>query len=188
MKKLGFAVKKAMVVTAAATAAATALGGALLPGAEMTAEACSTYYTVTGTTYYLALRNGCSYNSKNEIGKLYNGETVEYIRNGKNGYWYVYSPRLNKYGYVNADYLTGGYSYDYDDYTYYYYGANDYTVSDTTYYLALRYECTYDSDNEIGKLYNGETVEYICNADNGYWYVYSPRLDMYGYVNSRFLK
>ena len=37
--------------------------------------------------------------------KLYDGDTVEYVNAGSNGYCYVYAPLLGKYGYVNQSYL-----------------------------------------------------------------------------------
>ncbi len=62
-------------------------------------------YYVTGTTYYLALRNAQSYDERNEIGKIYNGQEVQVISSGGT-YWYVYVPALGMKGYVNSGYLT----------------------------------------------------------------------------------
>lgn len=68
-----------------------------------------TYYLGTWTVHvdsgYLALRNAKAYDARNEIGKLYTGETVHVIDRSDADYWYVYAPSLGKYGYVNADYL-----------------------------------------------------------------------------------
>ena len=138
-------------------------------------------YTVTGTKNYLALRTAPAYDSRNEIGRLYNGETVTVQDTSNKTYWYVYSPKLGKSGYVNKRYLSGGgYSNNSGSY-------GTYTVRGTTNYLALRTEPAYDSRNEIGRLYNGETVT-VQNKGNGtYWYVYSPKLGMSGYVNSKYL-
>ena len=62
-------------------------------------------YTVKGVDQYLALRTACSYRRENEIGGLKNGEKVHFIMKGDNGYWLVYSPKLNSMGFVNANYL-----------------------------------------------------------------------------------
>ena len=144
-------------------------------------------YTVYGTTNYLALRTEAAYSTSNEIGKLYNGETVEYINSGKDGYWYVYSSKLNQYGYVNRDYLKA----EKEDTGIPAGGGNGkliYTVSGTSNYLALRSAAEYNAGNEIGKLYNGDTVEYVNAGSNGYCYVYAPLLGKYGYVNQSYLK
>ncbi|MEI3411846.1 MAG: hypothetical protein V8Q57_00360 [Blautia sp.] len=66
--------------------------------------------------------------------------------------------------------------------------CNTYRVNVPTGYLALRTEADYDSYNEIGELYSGDLVEvtdYKCPA--GYWYVYSPKYDTFGYVNNDYL-
>lgn len=54
---------------------------------------------------YLALRSHPSYDASNETGKLYNGDVVEVIRKDNDEYWWVYSSKLDKSGYVNRDYL-----------------------------------------------------------------------------------
>lgn len=164
--------------------------GLLLPGCfiedggnllSVTVKAAS-YYTVSGTANYLALRWVPGYDAGNEIGKLYNGESVEYLNSGNGSYWYVYSPKLGMPGYVNKKYLVAS------DFL-----SNPmplsggiYRVTGTTNYLALRSAATYDARNEIGKLYNGDTVE-VQNRSGSYWYVYSPQLGKYGYVNSKYL-
>ena len=137
-------------------------------------------YTVRVSKGYLALRSAKAYDSSNEIGELYTGDTVTVSDSSDPQYWYVYSPKLNKYGYVNKDYLSGGtatYSNTY---------SNTYptkTVSVATGYLALRSAKAYDTSNEIGELYSGETVQVIDSTDAQYWYVYSTKLGRYGYVN-----
>ena len=64
---------------------------------------------VRGTKNYLALRSRTVYSRKTEIGRLYNGEYVQIPKKGfqNNGYRYtlVYSPRLNRTGYVVAAYV-----------------------------------------------------------------------------------
>ena len=136
--------------------------------------------TVSVSKGYLALRSAKAYDSSNEIGQLYTGDTVTVSDSSDPQYWYVYSPKLNKYGYVNKDYLTGGTA------TY----SNTYptrTVSVATGYLALRSAKAYDTSNEIGELYSGETVQLIDSSDSQYWYVYSTKLGKYGYVNKDYL-
>ena len=54
-------------------------------------------------------------------------------------------------------------------------------------YLALRTAKAYDAQNEIGKLYTGDTVQLIDTSDSGYWYVYAPVLGKSGYVNKDYL-
>ena len=73
------------------------VGGQLLNG---------NYYTVTGTKNYLALRKECEYNDKNEIAQLRNGDKVQVIAEGTNGYVMV-DPGIGPgiVGYVNAKYL-----------------------------------------------------------------------------------
>ena len=61
-------------------------------------------------------------------------------------------------------------------------------------FLAIRSQPVYDASNEIGKLYNGEEVQIVGTPvytgrdyDPKYDVVYSPRLKVQGYVNSRFI-
>ena len=74
-------------------------------GQSHTVSAAGTTYKVIVSEGYLALRTAKAYDSRNEIGKLYTGETVEVIDASDSRYWYVYAPSLNMYGYVNANYL-----------------------------------------------------------------------------------
>ena len=131
--------------------------------------------TVRVDSGYLALRNAKAYDSRNEIGELYTGDTVQLIDCSDGTYWYVYSPKHNRSGYVNCNYLTGGSGYDTK------------TVRVETGYLALRTAKAYDSANEIGEMYTGETVQVISRDSGDYWYVYSPKLGRYGYTNKNYL-
>lgn len=101
--------------------------------------------------------------------------TVQLIDTSDATYWYVYSPKYAAYGFVNRNYLENETSYPIR------------TVSVAKGYLALRCAMVYDEDNEIGQLYSGDTVEVIDSSDSSYWYVYSPTLDRYGYVNKDYL-
>ena len=135
-------------------------------------------YTVRVETGYLALRTAQAYDYRNEIGKLYTGDTVEVIDSSDSGYWYVYSCKLDKYGYVNKDYLIAPVTVS----------GPKYYVTGTTYYLALRNAKAYDAANEIGKLHNGDYVYVQDTSDSTYWYVYAPQLNKYGYVNKNYLR
>ena len=140
-------------------------------------------YIAAGMNNYLALRSQMSSKSSNEIGKIHHGQPVEYIAAGNGPYCYVYAPTLGKFGYVNGDYLikvgsgNGNYGNSYPKYK----------VTGTSQYLALRKARNYDSSNEIGKLKNGQMVEYVESADSTYWFVYAPTLGKFGYVNKNYL-
>ena len=57
-------------------------------------------------TGWLALRTAPKYDPKNEIGQLYNGEEVQvYYDCTRNGYTWVYFPKLNKSGWVNSNFV-----------------------------------------------------------------------------------
>lgn len=144
-----------------------------LPVTAETSHAANTTYTVTVATGYLALRNAKAYDEKNEIGQLYTGETVEVTDSSGATYWTVYSPKLNKTGYVNRKYLACA--------------SDSKTVRVQSGYLALRTAKAYDSKNEVGELYTGDTV-YVANTDDlTYWLVYAPGLNKGGYVNKNYL-
>ena len=133
-------------------------------------------YTVSVSKGYLALRTAKAYDEKNEIGELYSGDTVQVQDTSDSTYWYVYSPKLNKSGYVNKNYLVGGAA-----------ASTNYTVSVSSGYLALRSAKAYDEKNEIGSLYSGDTVQVQDTSDSTYWYVYAPKLNKSGYVNRNYL-
>ncbi|MDO5132710.1 MAG: hypothetical protein Q4D81_06990 [Eubacteriales bacterium] len=128
---------------------------------------------------YLALRTAPKYDKKNEIGKLYTGDTVVECPTNRddNGYCYVYSPKLHKHGYVNADYIE--YKGEYD--------GRRMSVKVETGYLALRNAKAFKKSNEIGKLYTGEEVIILDDSDPDYWTVYAPTLYKTGYVNCDYL-
>ncbi len=152
----------------------------VFPSVTLSGKAASTTYRVVVSSGYLALRNDTAYSASNEIGKLYTNDTVELCDMTTSTYWFVYSPKHDKYGYVNKDYLTpvttSAPIY-----------SSSYTVSVSSGYLALRSAKAFDASNEIGKLYNGDTVQVQDTSDSTYWYVYSPKLGQYGYVNKNYL-
>ena len=162
-----------------------------VPGTTQEAEASCNTYRVNVVTGYLALRTDTSYNSGNEIGELYSGDLVEVMDyTGATGYWYVYSPKYGRNGYVDSRYLvidsTPSYSYSNTTSTSY----SSYptkTVRVEKNYLALRNAKAFDSANEIGKLYTGEVVNVIDSSDSTYWWVYSSKLGKEGYVNKNYL-
>ena len=62
--------------------------------------------TVSVSSGYLALRTAPSFDASNEIGQLYSGDTVLVTGSQSNGsYVWVYSPKYNTNGYVNAGFL-----------------------------------------------------------------------------------
>lgn len=146
-------------------------------------------YTVSVAKGYLALRTAKAYDSRNEIGELYSGDTVTVQDTSDGTYWYVYSPKYGKYGYVNRNYLyySGGPVYNPNPAPVYTGYGTTYTVSVAKGYLALRTAKAYDSSNEIGELYSGDTVSVQDTSDGTYWYVYSPKYGRYGYVNKNYL-
>ena len=139
----------------------------------------ATTYTVNVSKGYLALRSDKSYNSSNEIGQLYTGDTVEVYDSSHTYYWYVYAPKQGKFGYVDKDYLVSAASTaSYCDIR---------TVNVAKGYLALRNAKAYNASNEIGQLNTGDTVEVCDSSDAAYWYVYAPTLGKFGYVNKDYL-
>ena len=146
-------------------------------------------YRVNVASGYLALRNAQCYDVSNEIGKLYNTDTVDVV-NYSGTYWYVYSPKYGCNGYVDSRYLvidsTPSYSYSNTTSTSYSsYPAK--TVRVEKNYLALRSAKAYDAANEIGRMYPGETVYVMDSSDDAYWTVYSPTLGKTGYTNKNYL-
>ena len=156
----------------------------VFPGGTVEVMATGETYTVSVATGYLALRTAMAYDSRNEIGALYSGDIVCFQSVGDSTYWYVYAPKLGKYGYVNKNYLIGGGSPSPSTPTP---GGTAYTVSVAKGYLALRTAMAYDSRNEIGALYSGDVVYYQSTGNSTYWYVYSPKYGKYGYVNRNYL-
>ena len=136
-------------------------------------------YTVKVDSGYIALRNAKAYDSTNEIGRLWTGDAVQVIDSSDSQYWYVYAPTLGKYGYVNKDYLKGSSSSVPS--------SGNYGVRVQSGYLALRNAKAFDYNNEIGKLWTGDTVQVIDTSDSQYWYVYAPTLGKYGYVNKDYI-
>lgn len=135
-------------------------------------------WTVKVKSGYLALRNQAAYNDSNEIGRLNTGDMVQVKDTSDSNYWYVYVPQLDKTGYVDKDYLTGGSEVTYPTMT----------VQVEKGFLALRSAKAYDKNNEIAQLNTGDTVEIIEKEDSTYWYVYVPKLGKEGYVDKNYLK
>lgn len=126
---------------------------------------------------YLALRTEKAYDAANEIGELYTGDIVEVKKISNSKYWYVYVPSLEKFGYVDKEYLKYNAGKD----------TETKTVSVEKGYLALRTARAYDAANEIGELYTGDEVEVLDSSGKEYWYVYAPSLNKVGYVNKDYL-
>ena len=143
-----------------------------------TKAAAGTTFKVKVTDGYLALRSEKAFDKGNEIGQLNTGDTVQVKDTSNDQYWYVYVPQLDKTGYVDRNYLTGGSGTT----------TPSMTVKVESGYLALRSTKAYDKDNEIAQLNNGDTVEVIEKKDSTYWYVYVPKLGKEGYVDKNYLK
>ena len=136
---------------------------------------------------YLAIRSAKAFDSSNELGQMGTGWVVYVVDKSTGQYWYCYSPDLGVYGYVNSDYLV---TYNPNTET----PRNDYTVWSVRVekgYLALRNSAASGSGNIIGELYTGNTVyvysDSYVNFTDTYWYVYSPTLNMWGYVDSNYI-
>ncbi len=148
----------------------------------------TTYYAKVEKNY-LAIRSGKSYDSSNELGRLYTGDTVYVVDSSTGQYWYCYSPYLGIYGYIDSGYLVTNKPSGSN----YYSGSNNYTVwtvDNVKNYLALRTSPAYNASNEIAKLYVGDVV-YVysysySNFTDTYWYVYSPAYG-WGYVDSNYI-
>ena len=140
-----------------------------------------TTMTVSVQSGYLALRTAKAFDYNNEIGQLYTGDTVQVQDTSDPTYWWVYSPKYGKNGYVNRNYLVGSAPSS---------NSNNYptrTVRVQSGYLALRTAKAFDYNNEIGQLYTGDTVQVIDSSDGTYWWVYSPKYGKNGYVNRNYL-
>ena len=142
------------------------------------AKAAGTTFKVQVTSGYLALRSEKAFDRNNEIGQLNTGDMVQVKDTSDSNYWYVYVPQLDKTGYVDKDYLTGGSEVTYPTMT----------VQVEKGFLALRSAKAYDKNNEIAQLNTGDTVEIIEKEDSTYWYVYVPKLGKEGYVDKNYLK
>ena len=162
-------------------------------GTGSTPSSYSTYYAKVNTGY-LAIRTAKSYDDSNIIGQMYTGYKVYVIDKSTGTYWYCYSPDNGVYGYVNSNYLVSSYPGSGNNY-YASTGYTTWTVGGTNsaggHYLALRTAPSYNSANEIGKLYDGQVVYVYSNSYasyyDTYWYVYSPSLGKWGYVNSNYI-
>ncbi|MBQ1311955.1 MAG: hypothetical protein IIY55_08915, partial [Blautia sp.] len=93
MKAIAFSVTLALALPAAV----------MLTSVEVSALAES--YTVQVSKGYLALRSAKAYDSANELGALVSGDTVVVTDKSDSTYWYCYSTKHGKYGYVNKNYL-----------------------------------------------------------------------------------
>lgn len=115
------------------------------------------------------------------VGELEKGDIVIHCptQEETGGYWYVYAPEQDLLGYVKKESLKS--LQKYDD------GNTNYTVRVEKNYLALRNGKAYKWENEIGKMYTGDSVILLGNQDPTYWMVYSPLLKKAGYTNKNFL-
>ena len=130
---------------------------------------------VTGTKHFLALRSSPAYKDSNIKKKLYNGQKVKIKGPWKGKYVKVYSYTRKKTGYVDGTYLKAK-------------SGKIKEVRKVKHFLALRTAASYDDDNIIGKMYNGDEVRVIGNKRGSYVWVYSYALDRSGYVNKKYLR
>lgn len=151
----------------------------------------TTYYAKVNSGY-LALRSTPERaNDTNVIGQMYTGYAVYVVDTSPGTYWYAYCPTLGMYGYTDSNYLLS-----------YYPGNTNQTTTSTDYtvwtvqvasgYLAMRSSPERANDTNVtGQLYSGDTVRVYSysytNFTDVYWYVYSPKLGMWGYVNSNYI-
>ena len=84
--------RKVLTLLAAAALAVS------VPGNSADVQASSNTYRLNVATGYLALRNDSSFDTSNEIGELYSGDTVQVQDSSDGTYWYVYAPKLGKSG------------------------------------------------------------------------------------------
>ena len=141
---------------------------------QRTHAAAGTTFQVNVKSGYLALRSEKAFDKSNEIGQLNTGDLVEVTDRKDSTYWYAYSPKLDKYGYANCNYLANS--------------AYECNVRVQSGYLALRNAKAYDYANEIGLLNNCANVQVQDSSGSTYWYVYSSRLGKSGYVNKNYLQ
>ena len=142
-------------------------------------------YYVTGTKNYLAIRSAPSSSSTVEIGKSYNGNVVGVIEKTNSTFWYVYDYSSGLYGYVKCAYLSASYSEP--KATEPSLGSDEYVVTGTKNYLAIRSEPSSSETVEIGKSYNGNVVQVIEKTNSTFWYVYDYSSGLYGYVKCAYL-
>ena len=139
-------------------------------------------YTVKVDTGYLALRTAPAYDYSNEVGKLYTGDKVTVEEWLSGDYWWVYSSKYDRRGYVNKHYLVSGSASSSSSSDY-----GNYNVKVDKNYLALRTAPAFERSNEIGELYTGDVVTVKEKPSGEYWYVYSSKYGRSGYVNKNYL-
>ena len=142
------------------------------------AFAANSEYTVKVDRGYLALRTAPAYDYSNEIGELYTGDVVTVEEKPSGNYWWVYSSKDGRSGYVNKNYLTKGSTPS---------NYGDYKVKVAKNYLALRTAPAFERRNEIGELYTGDVVTVEEKPSGDYWWVYSSKYGRSGYVNKNYL-
>ena len=100
-------------------------------------------------------------------------------------FWYVYDYSSGLYGYVKCAYLSASYSEP--KATAPSLGSDEYVVTGTKNYLAIRSEPSSSETVEIGKSYNGNVVQVIEKTNSTFWYVYDYSSGLYGYVKCAYL-
>ncbi len=177
MKKIK---KMAAALSAALMIAVSPAAGLMMPATTVAAANIGDVFTVHVNDGYLALRTAPAYDYSNEIGSLYNGETVTVNGQQTGDYVWVYSSKYGRSGYVNWNYLVGYTSSSAASATHQVSGLK-------SGYLALRTAAAYDNNNIIGKLYNGDYVTVTGGTSGNYVWVTSSSLGKSGYVNKNYL-
>ena len=164
---------------AATLIAALTIGTAAMTAAVPPSATVADGYYVTTANSFLSLRAGAGTNFRelDRLGK-YTSVRVDEIA----GDWaYVFVPSRNEYGYVYMGYLTPDGNSGYNN-------GSVKTCCVKESYLALRTAPSFQRENEIGKIWAGQTVNVQWYTNNGYAYVYAPTLGMNGYVNASFIR
>ncbi|MBQ6810806.1 MAG: SH3 domain-containing protein, partial [Firmicutes bacterium] len=141
-------------------------------------------YFVTGVKNYLPIYSDTS-TSSTVRGKLYNGDKVGLIEKTNSTFWYISANGV--YGWVSASYLTATDPNPPEpeptpppD------TSNDYKVYNTQEYLPVLKDPQVGGE-ELGRIYNGDTVTFIKEYDDKFWYVKVPSLGIEGYVAKEYL-
>lgn len=122
-----------------------------------------------------------------ELGRFCIGDTVRVIDSSSDAaFWYVYSDRHERNGWVNRFCLRRAPKPDAQDTTVDY--RNHYRVHVESGFLALRTHPEYDDGNILECLYTGDVVVAIHKYDGNYWWVYSPKHYQSGYADNRYLE
>lgn len=147
-------------------------------------------------------------NDRNEIQKLGRDDAIFIIAKTSGTNWFVYVKDSKVFGYVNnIDIKTSKSSVESEEEDYdssaeekninleHIIGKGDapeeylgvYSAKVDSGYLAVRSAKEFRDDNVIGRLNTGDLVYVLDDSTGTYWYCYSQKEGIYGYVDSRYL-